>query len=125
MELPNKRLLLLGSFAPHFLRFPRWDGSFYQSAIKVMRPYFTDRVNRTRVSQTVSSWREIDRGCLQGSALLGPMRWNIYQNDLFYIQLKSQLSAYADDHQLYLTHEEPEQAVKGIINDETNLKVVK
>ena len=82
----------------------------------LMRSYSTDRINRTRVAQAVSSWREINRGCSQGSALR-PMLWNIYQNDLFYIQLKSQLSAYADEHQLYFTHEGPEQAVKGIIND--------
>ena len=45
------------------------------------------------------------------------MLWNIYRNDLFYIQLKGQLSAYADDHQLYYAHEDPEQAEIGINND--------
>lgn len=32
---------------------------------------------------------------------LGPLLWNVYQNDLFYTSVKSQLSAYADDHQIY------------------------
>lgn len=87
---------------------------FSQSAVILMRSYFTDRENRTRVGQVVSSWKEINRGCPQGSAL-GPMLWNIYQNDVFYIQLESQLSAYADDHQLYYAHQDPEQAVMGSI----------
>ena len=69
---------------------------------------------RTRVGQAVSSWREINKGCPQGSAL-GPLLWNIYQNDLFYIQHKSRLSAYVDDRQLYFTHEDPEQAVRGLL----------
>lgn len=42
------------------------------------------------------------------------MLWNIYQNDLFYVQRECQLSAYADDHQLYYVHEDPEQVAKGI-----------
>ena len=74
---------------------------FSQSTVKLMRSHFTDRVNRTRVDQAVSSWREINRGGPQGSAL-GPILWNIYQNGLFYIQLKSRLSAYADDHNFIL-----------------------
>ena len=42
-------------------------------------------------------------GCLQGSNL-GPLLWNIYQNDLFYLNRVSSLSMYADDHQLYYAH---------------------
>ena len=42
-------------------------------------------------------------GCPQGSNL-GPLLWNIYQNDLFYLSRASSLSMYADDHQLYFAH---------------------
>ena len=63
-----------------------------------------------------SSWKEIKRGCLQGSSL-GPMLWNIYQNDLFYVQRDSHLSIYADDHQF----KDPDQAVM-VINNRTEDK---
>ena len=49
-------------------------------------------------SQT-SSWQVVNRGCPQGSAL-GSLLWNIFQNDLAY-EIKSNLSMYADDHQIY------------------------
>ena len=35
---------------------------------------------------------------------MGPLLWNVYQNDLFYTGVKSQLSAYADDHQIYCSN---------------------
>ena len=44
------------------------------------------------------------RGCPQGSSL-GSVTWNFYQNDLFYENIRFQLSAYADDHQIYISGE--------------------
>ena len=49
-------------------------------------------------SQT-SSWQVVNRGCPQGSAL-GPLLWNIFQNDLTY-KTNLNLSMYVDDHQIY------------------------
>ena len=37
------------------------------------------------------------------ASALGPALWNLYQNDLFYESIRSQLSSYADDHQLYIS----------------------
>ena len=50
------------------------------------KSYFRGRENRTRVGMATSSWREIKLGCPQGPSL-GPMLWNIYWNDLFYIKV--------------------------------------
>ena len=41
----------------------------------------------------------MSRGCPQGSAL-GPLLWNVFQNDLSYC-LTANLSMYAGDHQIY------------------------
>ena len=49
-------------------------------------------------SQT-SSWQVVNRGCPQGSAL-GPLLWNIFQDDLAY-ETYLNLLMYADDHQFY------------------------
>ena len=52
------------------------------------------------MGQATSAWRLVSRGCPQGSAL-GPLLWNIFQNDL----VESNLSMWADDHQIYEIHE--------------------
>ena len=45
------------------------------------------------------------------------MLWNLYQNDVFYESTKSQLSAYADDHQLYLSDHDPGKVIGGLEED--------
>ena len=47
----------------------------------------------------VSTCRTVSRGCPQGSSL-GPLLWNIFQNDLSFC-VTTNLSMYADDHQIY------------------------
>ena len=55
--------------------------------------------DRVKLGPQTSSWRRVNRGCPLGSAL-GPLLWNIFQNDLTY-EINNDLSMYADDHQLY------------------------
>ena len=38
--------------------------------------------------------------------MLGPMLFNIFINDLFHVK-KAKLNAYADDHQVYDSHDDP------------------
>ncbi|XP_066019629.1 uncharacterized protein [Pocillopora verrucosa] len=62
--------------------------------------------------------RFVSRGCPQGSAL-GPLLWNVFQNDLSYC-LTANLSMYADDHQIY--HAGADQAaVTSQLKDSANL----
>ena len=42
------------------------------------------------------------------------MSWNFYQNDLFYENIRSQLSAYADDHQIYISGEKIDNVVSSL-----------
>ena len=72
---------------------------FHDAFIDLMRDYLCDRPNRVKLGSNSSSWRRVDRGCPQGSAL-GPLLWNIFQNDLCY-EISQNLSMYADDHQIY------------------------
>ena len=53
------------------------------------------------------------RGCPQGSSL-GPVSWNFYQNDLFYENIRSQLSAYAEDHQIYISGEKIDNVISSL-----------
>ena len=45
------------------------------------------------------------------------MSWNFYQNDLFYENIRSQLSAYADDHQIYISGEKIDNVVSSLEED--------
>ena len=62
-----------------------------------LKSYFTNKKNRVRLGDTFGEWKAVKSGCPQGSSL-GPVLWNFYQNDLFYENIRSQLSAYSDDH---------------------------
>ena len=39
--------------------------------------------------------------------MLGPMLFNIFINDLFFLVKKSKLNAYADDHEVFYSHVDP------------------
>ena len=84
-----------------------------------MRSYFSERWNSVRIgTDTMSNWRKTERGCPQGSNF-GPLKWNIFQNDLMYnIQTgKCSVIMYADDHHAYTLGERIED-VESILNYE-------
>ena len=78
------------------------DGSS-EGALSLMHSFFEELKGRTKLGTAVSEWKEIEMGCPQESNL-GPLLWNICQNDLFYLSRASILSMYAVDHQLYYAH---------------------
>ena len=61
--------------------------------------YLKNRMQRVKIMGTSSDWATINRGVLQGS-VLGPLLFNIFLNDLFYLPLNSALVNYADDNHL-------------------------
>ena len=80
------------------------------NSLALLKFYFSNRKNRVRLGDTCGEWKAVKRGCPQGSSL-GPGLWNFYQNDLFYENVLYQLSAYADDHQMYITGEKIDNVV--------------
>ena len=69
---------------------------FESSTVRLLESYLCDRNYWVKIGDLVSSSRTVNRGCPQGSAL-GPLLWNIFQNDLSYC-VTTNLSMYADDH---------------------------
>lgn len=49
-----------------------------------------------------SDWKYMKKGCPQGSSF-GPLIWNLFQNDMAQQVTNSNLTMYADDHQMYKT----------------------
>ena len=92
---------------------------FTEEAPELMRFYFEDRLNRVKIGNTTSEWREMTRGCPHGSSL-GPLMWNIFQNDLALHINSGKLNTYADDHQIYSTGHDLEK-VRATIAEEGEL----
>ena len=87
---------------------------FSESAINLLRSYFNNRKCRVKISsETTSDWKDVLRGCPQGSTF-GPLLWNIFQNDMTHIISKCNLTMYADDHQLYSIGETSKEVEESI-----------
>ena len=68
-------------------------------ALNWIKAFLTDRRQRVRVKDGISSWRPVISGIPQGS-ILGPILFTLYVNDIP-AQLQSIISMYADDTKLF------------------------
>ncbi|CAB4037043.1 Hypothetical predicted protein, partial [Paramuricea clavata] len=75
---------------------------FGSSSLNLMRSFLENRMNRVKVGNKKSEWKYMKRGCPQGSSF-GPLIWNLFQNDMAQQVTNSNLTMYADDHQMYKT----------------------
>ena len=86
------------------------------TSLKQMENYLTGRFQRTKVSNSYSSWSEITAGVPQGS-ILGPRLFNIFLKDLFLCPEETLLSSYADDNTLCSIGNTIESVKKALSND--------
>ena len=69
------------------------------SACRLIMTYLCDRLQRVQIAGVVSDWATINRGVPQGS-VLGPLLFNIFLNDMFYVKMSAEIINYADDNNL-------------------------
>ena len=69
---------------------------FNNESLKLIRSYLTNRWQRTKINKSFSKWTELLQGVPQGS-VLGPLLFNIYLNDLFFLVDYTEVCNFADD----------------------------
>ena len=89
-------------------------------ALRLIHGYLTNRQQRTKINMSFSSWEKIVFGVPQGS-MLGPLLFDSFLCDLFFIVKKSDFSSYADDNTSYRTAATIEEVIKLLERDSTML----
>ena len=75
-----------------------------------MQNYLSNRKQRTKIKSDFSSWKEILFGVPQES-ILGPLLFNIFLCDLFFMMNKTDFASYADDNTPYVVGSNTEDVI--------------
>ena len=82
-------------------------------SLKLLHDYLTARRQRTKVGTCFSHYNDIMFGVPQGS-ILGPLLFNIYLCDLFFIMEGCDITNYADDTTPYLCRDNISSVIKDV-----------
>ena len=71
-----------------------------RNSLSLMLSYLSNRVQRVKIGTCLSKYGKIKSGVPQGS-VLGPLLFNIFINDKFYMNLDCSICNFADNTTLY------------------------
>ena len=91
------------------------------SACKLIASYLYKRKQRVKIENENSEWLDISKGIFQ-SSILGPLIFNIFINDIFYVIQDGNMYNYADDNWVTVHHRES-TTLQGILQNEAKLMV--
>ena len=82
-------------------------------ALRLVYSYLKNRKQRTKINSAYSCWEEIIFGVPQGS-ILGPLLFNIFLCDLFYMMSDTDLASYADDDTPYVSADTIDEVIRKL-----------
>ena len=93
---------------------------FNLNALRLVHSYLINRKQRTTINTKYSSREEILFGVPQGS-ILGPLLFNIFLCDVFFIMNETEIASYADDNTPYTSCQNIDNVIRTLENDSVRL----
>ena len=89
---------------------------FDNNLLSFVRSYLTNRIQKCKIENHFSNWREITTGVPQGS-ILGPLFLNIFINDIFLFAESWNICNNADDNTLFAFGKTFDEVTRKLQND--------
>ena len=86
---------------------------FSLTALKLLHNYLSNRKKRLKINSTSGSLLEIIFGVPQES-ILGPLLFNIFLTDLFFIIEDTDIASYVDDNTPYVIADNIDGVIKSL-----------
>ena len=89
---------------------------FNKESLEVILDYLSNKWQRTKICDNFSSWAELLQGVPQ-SSVLGPLLFNIYINNLFFLTECTDVCNFADDTTFFACDSDLKHLMKRLEHD--------